>query len=77
MKSRYNSIEGRLQHFQKIIVMKELSEIRAIINDPPIRKKLTDASYIWKDVDEVENFIEKFSHTFDKLADYIKLFNES
>ena len=40
LKARLNNVEGRLQFFQKNMLQKELEEIREVILNPPIRKKV-------------------------------------
>ena len=53
LRSRYNNIEGKLQFFQKNNLAKELNEIKEVISSPPIKKKLSETSYEWKDEQEV------------------------
>ena len=77
LKSRYNNIEGKLQFFQKNNLSRELDEIREFVESPPIKKKLSNTAYEWKDEQEVEKFISVFSEKLDKLIEHLKLFNES
>lgn len=77
LQTRYNNIEGKLQFFEKEIVKKQLLEIKQFIMVPPIKKKIKENSYEWKDERELHNFIDVFSNLLERLLECLKLFNDS
>jgi hypothetical protein len=74
---QYNSLEGRLQFFQKHMLQKELKEIRDVVESPKIKKKLSAKSYEWKDIEEMNDFIGKLGAAVEKMTSYLRLFNAS
>jgi hypothetical protein len=44
---------------------------------PPIKKKIKENSYEWKDERELHNFIDVFSNLLERLLECLKLFNDS
>ena len=59
------------------MLQKELKEIREVIENPRIKKKLAPRSYEWRDLDEMNEFINKLNTTVEKMTTYLKLFNAS
>ena len=59
------------------MLQKQLKQIRDIVENPKIKKKLGPTSYEWKDIDEVNDYIGHLNGTVDKMTNYLKLFNAS
>jgi hypothetical protein len=59
------------------MLQKELKQIREIVENPKIKKKLGPTSYEWRDVEEVNDYIANLNATVDRMTNYLKLFNAS
>lgn len=59
------------------MLQKELKEIRDVVENPKIKKKLSAKSYEWHDVEEMNDFIGKLSAAVEKMTSYLRLFNAS
>lgn len=51
VQSRYNWLESRLQFFQKHMLQKELKEVKDVVENPRISKRLGKGAYEWRDIE--------------------------
>jgi hypothetical protein len=77
VESRYNWLESRLQFFQKHMLQKELKEVKEVIENLKIKKKLSSSSFEWRDAEEASNFGAILNSAVEKMTNYLKLFNAS
>jgi hypothetical protein len=54
-----------------------LKEVKEVIENLKIKKKLSSSSFEWRDAEEASNFGAILNSAVEKMTNYLKLFNAS